>query len=141
MRDRVRMLRAAVVAAAIVLGLCACGPVPSSGAPKGAVTLRYASPYPPTHPFSQADIAWMRKVCDFTRPQNEKDAKLLIDMCRAVDEAPFAVIARIHGNCFGGGLGVVAACDIAVAEAGTRFCFSETRIGIIPAVVSTFVLP
>jgi len=88
-----------------------------------------------------ADIDWMRRASDYGKAQNVKDATRLIHMCRAVDEAPFAVIARVHGNCFGGALGVVGACDIVVAESNARFRFSEVRLGLIPAVVSTFVLP
>lgn len=88
-----------------------------------------------------ADIAWMRRAAEYSQAQAKKDASRLIGMCRAVDEAPFAVIARVQGNCFGGGLGVISACDIVIAEEGARFRFSEVRLGIIPAVVSTFVLP
>lgn len=88
-----------------------------------------------------ADIGWMRRASEYGRAQNVKDATRLIHMCRAVDEAPFAVIARVHGNCFGGALGIVGASDIVIAESGARFRFSEVRLGLIPAVVSTFVLP
>ena len=88
-----------------------------------------------------ADIGWMRRASEYGKAQNVKDATRLIHMCRAVDEAPFAVIARVHGNCFGGALGVVGACDIVIAEEKARFRFSEVRLGLIPAVVSTFVLP
>lgn len=88
-----------------------------------------------------ADIDWMRRASEYGKAQNIKDATRLIHMCRAVDEAPFPVIARVHGNCFGGALGVVGACDIVLAESSARFRFSEVRLGLIPAVVSTFVLP
>lgn len=88
-----------------------------------------------------ADIGWMRRAADYGKARAKKDAGRLIDMCRAVDEAPFAVVARVHGNCFGGALGVVGASDVVVAETGARFRFSEVRLGLIPAVVSTFVLP
>lgn len=88
-----------------------------------------------------ADIGWMRRAADYGKALANKDASRLIAMCRAVDEAPFAVVARIHGNCFGGALGIVAAADIVVAEEKARFRFSEVRLGLIPAVVSTFVLP
>ena len=88
-----------------------------------------------------ADIAWMRRAAGYNLAQGKKDAERLIGMCRAVDEAPFPVIARVHGNCFGGALGLVAASDIVVADENAKFRFSEVRLGIIPAVVSTFVLP
>lgn len=88
-----------------------------------------------------ADIGWMRRAADYGKALAKKDATRLISMCRAVDEAPFAVVARVHGNCFGGALGIVGASDIVVAEAQARFRFSEVRLGLIPAIVSTFVLP
>lgn len=88
-----------------------------------------------------ADIAWMKRAGQMGRPKAERDAQKLIGMCRAVDEAPFLTIARVQGNCFGGGLGLVSSCDVVVAGESARFCFSEVRLGIIPAVVSTFILP
>jgi len=88
-----------------------------------------------------ADIEWMRRAGRLGPAQGRKDARHLIDMCRAVDECPVPVIARVHGAIYGGGLGVVSACDIVVAEENARMCFSECRLGILPAVVSCFVLP
>ncbi len=88
-----------------------------------------------------ADIQWMRRAGGKSPAQNRKDAALLVEMCRAVDECPVPVIARLHGAVFGGGLGLAAACDLAVAEAGARMSFSECRLGILPAVVSSWVLP
>ena len=88
-----------------------------------------------------ADIGWMRRAADYGPAQNKKDAHRLIDMCRAVDEAPFAVVTKVHGNCFGGALGIVGSSDLVIAETSSRFRFSEVRLGLIPAVVSTFVLP
>jgi methylglutaconyl-CoA hydratase len=88
-----------------------------------------------------ADIGWMRQAGRLPPAGRLKDARRLIDMCRAIDEAPFLTVARVHGNCYGGGLGIVASSDVVFAEEGARFCFSEVRLGIIPAVVSTFVLP
>lgn len=88
-----------------------------------------------------ADIGWMRRAADYGKTESRQDARRLIDMCRALDEAPCAVIARVQGNCFGGGLGLIAACDAVVAEEAACFRFSEARLGLIPAVVSTFVLP
>ncbi|MBI2070301.1 MAG: enoyl-CoA hydratase/isomerase family protein [Elusimicrobia bacterium] len=87
------------------------------------------------------DINWMKRAAGYNRAKNKKDAARLANMCRAIDEAPFAVIGRVHGNCFGGGLGIVAACDVVIAESNSRFSFSEGRLGLIPSVVSTFVAP
>jgi len=88
-----------------------------------------------------ADIAWMRRAAQLPPAKARKDAARLIEMCRAVDEAPFPVIALVQGNCFGGAIGIIAACDIVIAALDARFRFAETRLGIIPAVVSSFVLP
>ncbi len=88
-----------------------------------------------------ADIQWMKRAGKSTAAQNRRDAELLVDMCAAVDECPVPVIARLHGAVFGGGLGLAAACDVVIAEAGARMCFSECRLGILPAVVSSWVLP
>lgn len=88
-----------------------------------------------------ADIRWMRRASGYKPAQNHKDALRLVAMCRAIDECPAPVVARVHGACFGGGLGIVAASDIAVAAEGSVMSFSECRLGILPAVVSSFVLP
>jgi methylglutaconyl-CoA hydratase len=88
-----------------------------------------------------ADVRWMRKAADYPPAKNRKDAYLLAEMIQSIESCPMPVIAVIHGGVYGGGLGVVAACDIVVAEASTRMSFSECRLGILPAVVSSFVLP
>lgn len=88
-----------------------------------------------------ADINWMKRAAKYSMGKNKKDAARLIAMCQAIDECPVPVITRVHGNCFGGALGIVAASDIAVAADNTTMAFSECRLGIIPAVVSTFVIP
>jgi methylglutaconyl-CoA hydratase len=88
-----------------------------------------------------ADIRWMRRASEYTPAKNRKDAYRLVDMIKAIDESPVPVIASIHGGIYGGGLGVVSACDIVVAEDSAKMCFSECRLGILPAVVSSFVLP
>jgi methylglutaconyl-CoA hydratase len=88
-----------------------------------------------------ADAHWMKKSKSFSREENERDAAGLAALLRAVDECPHPVIARVQGAALGGGVGLVAACDIAVAEEGTTFGFPEVRLGLIPAVVSTFVIP
>lgn len=88
-----------------------------------------------------ADAEWMRRSKDFSAEENRRDAGAMSTLLQAVDECPCPVLARIHGSAMGGGIGLAAACDIAVAEEGTRFGFAEVRLGIVPAVISTYVLP
>lgn len=88
-----------------------------------------------------ADIDWMRRAGKLSPAQGRKDAKLLADMCLSVDTCPVPVIARVHGSVYGGGLGLAAACDVVVAANNAKMCFSECRLGILPAVVSCFVVP
>ena len=86
------------------------------------------------------DLAWMRELG--TRPQYENvaDALRLAGLFRALYDCPKPTLARVHGACFGGGLGLVAACDIAMAASGARFCFSEARLGLIPATIGPHVV-
>jgi len=88
-----------------------------------------------------ADAAWMKKSRTYTEDQNARDAAAMAEMLRAVEECPKPVIARVQGAALGGGSGLVAACDIALAAEGCQFGFTEVRLGLIPAVISTFVLP
>jgi len=88
-----------------------------------------------------ADAQWMKRSKSFSREENERDAAGLAALLTAVDECPRPVIARVQGSALGGGVGLVAACDVAVAEDQAQFGFPEVRLGIIPAVISTFVLP
>jgi enoyl-CoA hydratase/carnithine racemase len=88
-----------------------------------------------------ADLNWMRASLDFTHDENIADALRLADMLRAVDTCRHPVIGRIHGAALGGGAGLIAVCDIAIAAEGTRFGFTEARLGIAPAVISQFVVP
>ena len=88
-----------------------------------------------------ADIRWMKRASGYTPAKNRKDAMRLVKMIEAIDLCPVPVIGMVHGGVYGGGLGVVAACDIVVAETQTKMCFSECRLGILPAVVSSVVLP
>lgn len=87
-----------------------------------------------------ADIGWMRASLELTREQNEQDAMAMAEMFDAIDTCPVAVIARVHGAALGGGMGLCAVSDLVIAEAGTRFGFTETRLGILPAVISPFVI-
>jgi len=88
-----------------------------------------------------ADIGWMKRAGKLPPAAARRDAGLLVDMCRSVDACPVPVIARTHGAVFGGGLGLISACDIVVAGQSSKMCFSEPRLGIIPAVISCFVVP
>jgi len=88
-----------------------------------------------------ADMNWMRRSAQFTREENEADARRFAGMLRALDELPLPTIARVNGACLGGGMGLIACCDIVVAAEGADFGFTEVRLGIAPAVISTFVLP
>jgi methylglutaconyl-CoA hydratase len=86
------------------------------------------------------DLAWMKAAAHFTREDNLRDAQALADLFFTVYNSPKPVVARVHGAAFGGGAGLVAACDIPVAALGTQFAFSEVRLGIIPAVISPYVV-
>ncbi|MEO6913640.1 MAG: enoyl-CoA hydratase-related protein, partial [Candidatus Baltobacteraceae bacterium] len=87
-----------------------------------------------------ADIAWMRGSLDLSRAENVADAQRMSEMFRAIDRCSKPVIAQIHGAALGGGAGLAAVCDIAIASDETLFGFTETKLGIIPAVISPFVL-
>jgi methylglutaconyl-CoA hydratase len=87
-----------------------------------------------------ADLNWMHASLDFTHDENVSDALRMADMFRAIDSCRHPVIGRIHGAALGGGSGLTAVCDIAIAAEGTRFGFTEARMGIAPAVISPFVL-
>lgn len=86
------------------------------------------------------DINWMKKMVGYSFEENVADANAMADMLRAIRDCPKPVIARVHGNAFGGGVGLTAACDIAVALESAVFCLSEVKLGIAPAVISPFVL-
>ena len=87
-----------------------------------------------------ADVNWMKSTIDFTTAQNEKDALQLHRMLEAIYLCPKPTIARIQGVAFGGGVGLASAVDVGVASFDSQFCLSEVRLGILPAVISTFVI-
>ena len=87
-----------------------------------------------------ADVGYMRDTANFSYEENMEDARELAAMFRAVEECPKPVVARVRGAAIGGGVGLVAASDVAVAEDGTVFAFSEVRLGISPATIAPFVL-
>ena len=87
-----------------------------------------------------ADIEWQRASVDLSYEENVEDALTLYEMLRAVDACPAPVVAWIQGYCLGGGCGLAACADIAIAAGDATFGFSEVKLGIIPAVISPFVL-
>jgi methylglutaconyl-CoA hydratase len=87
-----------------------------------------------------ADLNWMRRMADYTREQNLADAAALAEMLRTIAACPKPVIARVQGDCYAGGLGLVAACDMAVAVEGANFCLSEVKLGLVPATISPYVV-
>lgn len=87
-----------------------------------------------------ADVNWMRASLDLDFESNVGDAERMSDMFRAIDNCPKPVIARVHGAALGGGAGLAAVCDIAIAADDAIFGFTEVKLGIIPAVISPFVL-
>ncbi len=87
-----------------------------------------------------ADIQWMRSTSPISDAQARDDAHRLTRMFRTIDESPCPVIARVQGPAFGGGLGLMAVCDIVVAAEDATFSLSEARLGLIPAVIAPFLL-
>ena len=87
-----------------------------------------------------ADVGYMRDTASFSYEENLEDARRLADMFLAVDDLPKPVVARVRGAAIGGGAGLVAAADLAVAEEEARFAFSEVRLGIAPATIAPFVV-
>ena len=88
-----------------------------------------------------ADLSWMRDSLEWSRERNLADATALADMFEAAWTLPKPLIGRINGAALGGGVGLVACCDLAVAADGARFGFSEVKLGIIPAVIAQYVVP
>jgi methylglutaconyl-CoA hydratase len=87
-----------------------------------------------------ADIDWMRAAMALDVEGNEQDAMAMADMFETIDTCPVPVIARVQGAALGGGMGLCAVSDLVIAESGARFGFTETRLGILPAVISPFVI-
>ena len=87
-----------------------------------------------------ADLAFMREMGGYTWDQNRADAELLASMLWTVFNCPVPVVARIQGDCYAGGLGIAAVCDIRVAVEGATFCLSEARLGLLPATISPYVV-
>ena len=88
-----------------------------------------------------ADVEWQRAAIDLSYDENVEDALRLYRMLEAIDSCPAPVVARVQGYALGGGSGVVACADVALAAEDAIFGFSEVKLGIVPAVISPFVLP
>lgn len=87
-----------------------------------------------------ADLAWMKKMITYTKSENKKDSEKMWTMFETIKNCTQPVIAKVHGAVMGGGLGLVACADYVYAEENTQFCFSEVKLGLAPAVISSFVL-
>jgi methylglutaconyl-CoA hydratase len=87
-----------------------------------------------------ADLNWMSRMVSYSREENIRDSSLLAKMYALINECPVPVIGRIQGAAIGGGVGLVAVCDIAVAMRASKFGLSEVKLGILPAVISPYVI-
>jgi methylglutaconyl-CoA hydratase len=87
-----------------------------------------------------ADVSWMRAALLLDREANEQDAMAMAEMFEAIDTCPAPVVARVQGLALGGGAGLCAVADLVIAESGTRFGFTETRLGILPATIAPYVI-
>lgn len=87
-----------------------------------------------------ADLNWMRRMADYTREENIADAGQLAAMLKAIYECPKPTIAAVQGDVFAGGMGLVAACDMAVSVRTATYCLSEVKLGLIPATISPYVI-
>lgn len=88
-----------------------------------------------------ADLSWMKQMVNFTKEENRNDSRILLDMYETIHSCPKPVIGRVNGPAFGGGIGLFAVCDVTICSPDAMFAFSEVKLGIIPAVISTFVAP
>ena len=89
---------------------------------------------------SGADLNWMRRMADYSREQNLADAEGLAELMRTLDTLSKPTIALVQGGAYGGGVGLVACCDIAIATGQASFCLPEVRLGLLPAVISPYVV-
>ena len=87
-----------------------------------------------------ANLNWMRRMADYTRDENLADAGKLAEMLRVIYTCPQPTIARVQGDVYAGGMGLVAACDMAVSMDTAGFCLSEVKLGLIPATISPYVI-
>jgi len=86
-----------------------------------------------------ADLNWMKSMVNYSKEENIKDSNLLLELYEAIYTCSKPTIAKVNGHAFGGGIGLFAACDITIALPDCKFAFSEVKLGIIPAVISTYI--
>ena len=87
-----------------------------------------------------ADLSWMREMAGYTWERNRSDAQALADMLWLIYRCPVPVVGRVHADCYAGGVGLAAVCDVLVAADGANFCLSEARLGLLPATISPYVI-
>jgi len=87
-----------------------------------------------------ADLNWMRAMAGYSWDENRADAQALADMLWTIYSCPVPVVGRIHGDCYAGGLGLAAVCDVLVAAEGVNFCLSEAKLGLLPATIGPYVV-
>jgi methylglutaconyl-CoA hydratase len=87
-----------------------------------------------------ADLNWMKKMSAYSHDENAADAARLANMLRTIYLCPKPTLAKVQGDCYAGGMGLAAACDIVVASEGVNFCLSEVKLGLIPATISPYVI-
>jgi methylglutaconyl-CoA hydratase len=87
-----------------------------------------------------ADLNWMRAMAGYSWEQNRADAQALADMLWTIYSCPVPVVGRVHGDCYAGGLGLAAVCDVLVAAEGVQFCLSEAKLGLLPATIGPYVV-
>ena len=87
-----------------------------------------------------ADLSWMRAMAGYSWAENHADAARLAQMLWTIYSCPLPVVGRIHGDCYAGGVGLAAVCDVLVAADGLNFCLSEARLGLLPATIAPYVV-
>ena len=87
-----------------------------------------------------ADLNWMKSMAKYSKEENINDSRLLLNLYESIYNCPKPVIGRVNGHAFGGGIGLFAVCDIIIAVPDCKFAFSEVKLGIIPAVISTYIV-
>ena len=87
-----------------------------------------------------ADLNWMRAMADYSWEQNRADAQQLADMLWTLYQCPVPLVGRVQGDCYAGGMGLAAVCDVLVASDNVTFCLSEARLGLLPATISPYVV-
>jgi methylglutaconyl-CoA hydratase len=87
-----------------------------------------------------ADLNWMKAMAGYSWEENRADAQKLADMLWTLDQCPVPIVGRIQGDCYAGGMGLAAVCDVLVAVEGATFCLSEARLGLLPATISPYVV-